>query len=73
MSSGICYAAMTSILMAKANAASMKVSNRVIAMSRNRNPARRGSASKPDGRLDAISSARLFMQLAILPQWEASL
>jgi hypothetical protein len=33
--------------------------------------AKRNSASKSDGKPDAISCARLFIRLAILPQWRA--
>lgn len=68
MSSGICCAAITSIVIAKAKAASMKVSSRVIAMPRNRNSPSRGSESKSDGKADAISYAHMFIRLAILPQ-----
>jgi hypothetical protein len=56
------------MVIANANAASMKVSSRVIAMPRNRNPPSRGSASKFGGKPDAISCARSFIWLAILVQ-----
>jgi hypothetical protein len=49
---------LTSIEMANAKAASMKVSNRVICMPRKRNPLNRGSASSSVGIADAISSSR---------------
>ena len=68
MSSGIYCAAIASIVIAKANAASMKVSRRVIPMPRNRNPPSRGSESKSDGKPEAISCARTFIHLAILTQ-----
>src|SRR5262245_16739672 len=68
ISSGICCVAITSMVIANANAASMKVSRRVIAMPRKRNSPSRGSASRSDGRPDAISCARSFIWLAILPQ-----
>ena len=68
ISSGICCAAITSIVIAKAKAASIKVSNRVISIPRSRNPRSRGSVSKSDGKPDVISSARVFIRLAILPQ-----
>jgi hypothetical protein len=56
------------MVIANANAASMNVSSRVIAMPRKRNPPNRGSASKSGGKPDAISSARSFIWLAILAQ-----
>jgi hypothetical protein len=56
------------MVIANANAASMKVSSRVIAMPRKRNPPSRGSASKSGGKPDVISCARSFIWLAILPQ-----
>src|SRR5215468_12178461 len=68
ISSGICCVAITSMVIANANAASMKVSRRVIAMPRKRNSPSRGSASRSDGKPDAISCARSFIWLAILPQ-----
>ncbi len=71
MSSGICCVAITSMVIANANAASMKVSSRVIAMPRKRNPPSRGSASKSGGKPDVISCARSFICLAILPQSSA--
>ena len=71
ISSGICYEAITSMVIANANAASMKVSNRVIAIPRNRNPLTRGSAFKSGGKPDAISSARSFIWLARLAQASA--
>src|ERR1700737_893910 len=58
MLSGICCAAITSIEMAKANAASMKVSSRVISSPRRRKRLSRGSASRSAGRTDPISSSR---------------
>ena len=58
---GNLLAAITSMVIANANAASMNVSSRVIAMPRKRNPPSRGSASKSGGKPDAISSARLFI------------
>jgi hypothetical protein len=58
----------TSMVIANANAASIKVSSRVIARPRNRNPLSRGSASNSRGKPDAISCARSFIWLAILPQ-----
>ena len=74
--SGICCAEMTSIEIANANAASMKVSSRVIAMPRKRNPPSRGSASNSGGKPDVISCARSCICLVILPQssavWEAA-
>ncbi|MBA3650580.1 MAG: hypothetical protein H0W66_03620 [Chthoniobacterales bacterium] len=66
MSSGICCAAMTSIVIAKANAASMNVSSRVICMPRNRNPSSRGSASRSGGSADSISSFR-ELTAAVMP------
>ena len=71
ISSGICCVAITSMVIANANAASMKVSSRVIAMPRKRNPPSRGSASKSGGKPDVISCARSFIWLAILPQSSA--
>jgi hypothetical protein len=68
ISSGICCVAITKMVIANANAASMKVSSRVIAMPRNRNPLSRGSSSRSDDKPDAISRARSFIWLAILPQ-----
>ena len=68
MSSGIYCVAVTSMVIANANAASMKVSSRVIAMPRKRNPPSRGSASRSGGKPDVISCARSFIWLAILPQ-----
>ena len=56
--SGICCAAITSIEIANANAASINVSSRVISIPRNRNPRSRGNASKSAGIVDAISSSR---------------
>src|SRR5438270_12897849 len=61
MLSGICCAAITNIEIANANAASIKVSNRVIAIPRNRNPRSRGNASSSAGNADAISSWRTFI------------
>ena len=55
---GICCVAITSMVIANANAASMKVSSRVIAMPRKRNPPSRGSASNSGGKPDVISCAR---------------
>ena len=60
MSSGICCVAITNMVMAKANAASMNVSSRVISMPRKRNPFSRGNESKSVGNADAISSLRAF-------------
>src|SRR6266567_3108702 len=54
--SGICCAAITSIEIANANAASIKVSSRVICIPRNRNPRNRGKESRSAGTADAISS-----------------
>src|SRR5437899_2249188 len=65
--SGICCAAITSIEIANANAASIKVSSRVICIPRNRNPCSRGSASRSAGNVDVISSFRLFMRFADQP------
>ena len=56
--SGICCAAITNMVTAKANAASVKVSNRVICMPRSRNPRRRGNESSCAGSADATSSCR---------------
>src|SRR4029077_10828552 len=56
MLSGICCAAITSIEMANAKAASMKVSSRVICIPRNRNPLSPGSESRSSGNVDEISS-----------------
>ena len=61
MLSGICCAAITSIEIANANAASMKVSSRVISIPRNRNPCSRGNASRSAGSADAMSSWRGFI------------
>ena len=66
MLSGICCAAITSIEIANANAASMKVSSRVICIPRNRNPCSRGNASRSAGSADEMSSWRLFMMLTFL-------
>ena len=55
---GDLFAAITSIEIANANAASIKVSSRVIAIPRNRNPRSRGNASRLSGSADAISSWR---------------
>src|SRR5262249_4511586 len=63
ISSGICCVAITSMVIANANAASMKVSSRVIAMPRKRNPPSRGSASKSGGKADPISCALSFIWL----------
>ena len=60
MLSGICCAAITSIEMAKAKAASMNVSSRVICIPRKRNPSSRGRESSSIGNADAISSCRSF-------------
>jgi hypothetical protein len=65
---GICCVAITSMVIANANAASMKVSSRVIAMPRKRNPPSRGSASNSRGKPDVISCARSSICLVILPQ-----
>ena len=46
----------------------MKVSSRVIAMPRKRNPPSRGSASNSGGKPDVISCARSSICLVILPQ-----
>src|SRR5436305_2663765 len=51
----ICCAAITNIEIANANAASMKVSNRVISIPRNRNPRNWGNKSRSVGTADAIS------------------
>src|SRR4029077_19069050 len=59
--SGICCAAITSIEIANANAASIKVSSRVISIPRNRNPRNRGNESRSAGTADAISSWRPFI------------
>ena len=56
--SGIRDAAITKMLIAKANVASMNVSSRVISIPRRRNPLSRGSASNCAGRAEAISSCR---------------
>src|SRR5260370_12321017 len=64
MLSGICCAAITSIEMANAKAASIKVSSRVICIPRSRNPCSRGNESRSAGIADAISSFRLFMRFA---------
>src|SRR5262249_38193852 len=48
-----------------------KVSSRSISILRKRNPRSRGSASKSDGKPNAISCARVFITPAILPQWAA--
>ena len=61
MLSGICCAAITSIEIANANAASMNVSSRVICIPRNRNPCNRGNESRSAGTADAISSWRPFI------------
>jgi hypothetical protein len=61
MLSGICWAAITSMEMAKANAASMNVSSRVISIPRSRNPLSRGSASRFAGIADVISSFLLLV------------
>ena len=63
--------AITSMVIANANAASMNVSSRVIAMPRKRNPPSRGSASRSGGKPDAISCARSFIWLGILAQSSA--
>jgi len=55
-------AAITSMVMAKAKAASMNVSKRVICMPRRRNPRSRGSASSCAGIAEAISSCRSFIR-----------
>ena len=61
MSSGTRSAAITIMVTAKANAASMNVSSRVISMPRKRKPSSRGSASRFSGRPDAISSSLLLV------------
>src|SRR5213595_3583665 len=61
MLSGICCAAITSIEIANANAASMKVSSRVISIPRKRNPPNRGNESRSAGTADAISAWRPFI------------
>src|SRR5438132_7061629 len=58
ISSGTWFAAITSIEIANANAASIKVSSRVISIPRNRNPRNRGNASRFTGTVEAISSCR---------------
>src|SRR6266567_2403096 len=45
---------------------SVKVSSRVISIPRNRNPPSSGSLSKSDGKPDAISRSRSFIQLTML-------
>jgi hypothetical protein len=69
MLSGICCAAITNIEMANANAASMKVSRRVISNPRKRNPRSCGSASRSAGSADEMSSCRAFTRLAIILQY----
>ena len=61
MLSGICCAAITSIEMANAKAASMKVSSRVISIPRKRNPRSRGNESRSAGNADAMSRWRSFI------------
>jgi hypothetical protein len=56
------------MVIANANAASMKVSSRVIATPRKRNPPSRRSASNSGGKPEAMSCARSFIYLAILRQ-----
>jgi hypothetical protein len=58
ISSGICCAAITSIVIANAKAASMKVSSRVISSPRKRNPPSRGNESRSAGTADVISASR---------------
>jgi hypothetical protein len=58
---GICCAAITSIEIANANAASMKVSSRVISIPRKRNPRNRCNESRSAGNADAMSRWRSFI------------
>jgi hypothetical protein len=73
MLSGICCAAITSIEIANANAASIKVSSRVIPIPRNRNPRNRGNESRSAGTADPTSSYRSFICPAMLLQYRAEL
>jgi hypothetical protein len=61
VSSGTRSDAITIMVTAKAKAASIKVSSRVIWMPRNRQPSSRGSSSRFAGNADAISSSRLLV------------
>ena len=66
MSSGTRSAAITIMVTANANAASIKVSSRVIAIPRRRNPSSRGSASRFAGTPEAISSFRVSFVLVLM-------
>jgi hypothetical protein len=64
--SGICCAAITSIEIANANAASINVSSRVISIPRNRNPRSLGRSSRFAGTEEAISRWRSFMRRNVI-------
>src|SRR6266403_3500643 len=64
--SGICWAAITSIEIAKANAASINVSSRVISIPRNLNPRSLGRSSRFAGTEEAISCWRSFMRRDVI-------